>query len=176
MCAGLLFPQMPSLPSSPVTHQSQPSGQRGSEGSTRPWGQVHASFPISHQSSTYQVRKERWSSWDGKEWDGIPLPPPTATSPPGREWHPDMGAPQDSPIHHQPGGCWVQQHLCTPPAPLHPLQMQQEPGVRLQQHCHSQGVFPAGSVPESSSGDTLCLSPCQLCWMSSLSTHPPHVP
>lgn len=59
LCAGLLFPQMPSLPSSLVIRHSQPSGQKGSGGSTVPWGWVHTLSPTSHQSSTYQVRKER---------------------------------------------------------------------------------------------------------------------
>ena len=63
LCAGLLFPQMPFLPSSPVTHHSQPSGQKGSGGSTMPWERVHTLFPTSPQSSTYRVGKERWDSW-----------------------------------------------------------------------------------------------------------------
>lgn len=75
----------------------------------------------------------RQQGWDG----GDTGHQPTATSSnshlsPGREWHLDMGAPWDSPAHHRPGGCWVQQPLCPSPAPLHTLQLQQDPGVRLQ--------------------------------------------
>lgn len=97
MCAGLLFPQMPSHPSSLVMQLSQPSGQKGSGGSTMPQGWVHALSPTSHQSSTYQVRKEIWGSQDGMGgcWalSSFPLPLPlTPTCPPAESgiltWEP----------------------------------------------------------------------------------------
>lgn len=74
LCAGLLFPQTPSLPLSLVMRRSRPSGQKGSGGSTLLWGWVHILSPTSHQSSTYRVRKERWGSWDGLGGTGHPAP------------------------------------------------------------------------------------------------------
>ena len=56
---GLLFPQMPSLPSSPAAHCSQHSGQNKSPGSTVLQGRGYALSLTSHQSSTYQVGMER---------------------------------------------------------------------------------------------------------------------
>lgn len=80
-CAGLLFPQMPSLPSSMVTRRSRPSGQKGSAGSTVPWGWAHTLSPTSRRSSTYRVRKERWGSWDRMGGHQPPSPFPLELPP-----------------------------------------------------------------------------------------------
>lgn len=56
---GLLFPQIPSLPSSPAAHCSQHSGQNKSPGSTELRGREYALSLTSHQSSTYRVGMER---------------------------------------------------------------------------------------------------------------------